>query len=351
MAHGFELASMRALGLAACALVASACSDDNGDDAVVLADTGTVTVLADSGFNVPTTVAVRGSNAWVPQGQLNHYVGMDTATPPTMPFMVASVPLTGGGVGSPAISLPGTDPLYPEGIAAATDGTLYVGSMKTGKVFKVAAGGTAATQFVLDGVLKRGNLGLEVDSARGLLWACDSDPGEMMAGGDIVGIKLADGTESVRHAMSPTSLCNDLIVDPSGNVWATDSFGGNIYRIASADALKANSAKVWLNDPKITPPMGGFGANGIALVSGKLFISVTASSTITVPEAGLLVSADPAAATPSLTVVNLTEGGAPAKLSGPDGIEALSETELLIVENGFIPPNKARLIKATFDTK
>jgi len=295
-------------------------------------------------------VAIRGgTTAWVPEGQLNHYVGADTGTPPD-PFSVASVPLAGGGVASAAISLPGND-VYPEGIAAAPDGTLYVGSLKNGSVYKVPPGSTTATQFVADGVLKRGNLGLEVDAQRSLLWACDSDPGQMMPGGDIVGIKLSDGTETVRHAMSPTSLCNDLIVDPSGNIWATDSFGGNIYRIVAAEATTANSAKVWLNDPTLTPPTGGFGANGIALVSGRLFVSVTASSTITTTEQGLLVSVDPTSTTPasSLTVVNLTEGGATLHLSGPDGIEALSATELLIVENGLFPPNKARLVKATFD--
>ncbi|HVZ33859.1 MAG TPA: hypothetical protein VG963_15640 [Polyangiaceae bacterium] len=314
-----------------------------------LTDSGTVQVLADGGFKFPTTVAIRGTDAWVPQGQLDHYVGGNPA-PPDLPFTVASVPLAGGGVGAAAIDLPGTDLLYPEGIASAADGTLYVGSMKTGKVFKVPAGSMTATQFVADGVLKRGVLGLRVDADRGLLWACDSDPGEMMPGGDIVALKLSDGTEASRHAMSATSLCNDMIVDPGGNVWATDSFGGAIYRVAAADVNGASAAQVWLTDPKITPPMGGFGANGIALVSGKLFISVTASGTT---GASMLVSADPASENPasSLKIVALTEAGAPAQLSGPDGILRYGDTELLVVENGFIAPNKQRLIKVTFDTK
>jgi hypothetical protein len=169
-------------GLAAAALVASGCgSSDDDDQTVVLKDTGTVSVLAATGLKVPTTVAVRGgTTAWVPQGQLNHYVGADTGTPPD-PFSVASVPVAGGGVASAAISLPGND-VYPEGIAAAADGTLYVGSLKNGSVYKVPAGSTTAAQFVADGVLKRGNLGLEVDTKRGLLWACDSDPGGDDAG-------------------------------------------------------------------------------------------------------------------------------------------------------------------------
>jgi hypothetical protein len=316
---------------------------------VKLADTGKVTVLADTGFQVPTTVAVRGKDAWVPQGQLGSYVGTPPLQPATLPFKVDSVPLAGGGIGAPAISLPGNDQLFPEGIAAAEDGTLYVGSMKTGKVFKVPAGSTTATQFGADGVLKRGALGLEVDAKHGLLWACDSDPGEGMAGADLVGINLSDGKEAVRHGMAAGSLCNDMIVDPSGNVWATDSFVGAVYRLADADVKTPNSAKVWLTDAKLVPPMGGFGANGIALAGDKLFISVTASSTT---GAGMLLSVDPTSSSPASTlkVVNLTEGSAAAQLSGPDGIETLSDTELLIVENGFVAPNKARLVKATFDT-
>jgi hypothetical protein len=114
--------------------------------------------------------------------------------------------------------------------------------------------------------------------------------------------------------------------------------------------MTPNSAVVWLNAPAITPPAGGFGANGIALVSGKLFVAVTTSGTT---GTSLLVSVDPYSATPASTVkvVNLTEGGVVTQLSGADGIEALSATELLIVENGFVAPNKARLVKATFDTE
>jgi hypothetical protein len=332
------------MGLLSC-LAAVGCSDDDDDDDVIAGDSGTLSVLAE-GLDVPTTVAIRAGNAWVPEGQFNSLLSaMMAMPPPTLPFRVRSISLEGDGINATSIALPG-DTFYPEGIAAAANGDLYVGSVYTGEIVKIPNASTTPAVFAPVGVLQRGATGLRVDEERGLLWACDSHLGDATKpGGALVGLALADGEEQVRHELPAATFCNDILIESDGDILFTETFVGRVYRIAAGNALTPNSAQVWLADETIEPPMpGAFGANGLALVGGRLFISVTSK--------GTLVRVDPGAANvaSTATVVNLTEGTmSNALLSGPDGILRLSNTELLVVENGFAMPGNERLVKVSFD--
>ncbi|MET0413868.1 MAG: hypothetical protein ABW217_21340, partial [Polyangiaceae bacterium] len=101
----------------------------------------------------------------------------------------------------------------------------------------------------------------------------------------------------------------------------------------------------WLTHPLLQVPPGGFGANGIALAGQRLFVSVTGP--------GTLVRIDPSSDEPEETIetVTLIERGASGSvtLSGPDGVYALSSSELLVVENGLFGPALPRLIEVTLD--
>jgi sugar lactone lactonase YvrE len=313
---------------------------------------GTLQVLArDPALRAPTTAAVRGDDLWVVNGQLG---GLFGGAAPVLPFNLVSVPLTGGAIGSAAVELPGND-FYPEGIAAAPDGTLYVGSLNTGVIVRVPADSLTASVFVPAGVAERGVVGLTVDQARGLLWFCDSNPLAPVPGGDIVGVSLGDGTERYRHAMpnpgtssagdagaddgdagdagapapSPAiaTFCNDVIVGPTGIIYATDS-SGRIFRVPADSAESQSTAEAWLSIPEIAPPMpGGFGANGLDLVGNQLVIAN-----------GNLVAVDPDSNNPGSTarVFTLTLDGEVATLCGADGLQTVpgSTSDIVVVENG-----------------
>ena len=49
------------------------------------------TVIRD-GFAYPTTFATFGARAWVAEGQLDHFLGVDAA-PPELPFVLTRVDL------------------------------------------------------------------------------------------------------------------------------------------------------------------------------------------------------------------------------------------------------------------
>src|SRR5688572_13102819 len=146
--HGSRIASsFVALG----ALCLSACqpSEPKAPDAEAsapataapgAAPTGAVRVLtADTQvLQRPTTAAFRGQSLFVAIGQLSVLFGSDGAQP-ALPFQALSLPLSGGALGTEKIALPGGD-YYPEGTAAAEDGTLYIGSIMQGTIVKVPAG-------------------------------------------------------------------------------------------------------------------------------------------------------------------------------------------------------------------
>lgn len=329
--------------------------------------TGSIQVLNDDAavLLAPTTAAIRGTNVFVAIGQLGElpvFGGDDTPAP----FTAIQMPVAGGALGA-SVSLPGDD-FYPEGIAAADDGTLYVGSINTGAIVRVPAAGTTAEAFLAAGaVADRGVVGMVVDDARDLLWFCDSSPNA--AGGALVGVDLDDGTESVRHdlpnpepavdadagdvdagvdagdagaAPPRASFCNDVRLTPQNDLLVTESFGGRIFRVPAADVMTANSAEVWLAAPQIAPATpDGFGVNGLDFAGGSLIVASGAE----------LFVINPASPATNIQSLDLTLDGAEATLCGPDGIVAVPGTtnQVIVVENGFCPAGLPRVIKITLD--
>jgi hypothetical protein len=341
------------VGLLAC----MACGGDGDDEAetTALADSGSLAALTSRTLDIPTTVAVVPSTnvAWVAESQFDHYQPFGgTGTPGA--FRLIGVPLAGG--------TPQTIPLpanfFPEGVTVSKGERLYVGSVADGSIYTVAPGATEATEFVAKGVLSKPSvLGMTVSNDGGVLWVCNTvttpSSGELVSS-DIVGIGAADRQIKAVHPLQPSSagaFCNDLVMAQNGNLWATESFGGRIFRITAGELLSNTPATVWLQATELAGPNGpstNFGVNGLALVSGRLFV-VNSSR-------GTLLSIDPTLAAPTsqdLRVVSLTETGVtgPVVLANPDGITRLSDTELLLVENGFCTNDCGgkRLTRIAFD--
>ena len=264
--------------MAAALLVAALLVTRPATAQVIPGNTGTVTVLAE-GLVTPTTVAVKEGVAFVPEGQfvrLGVLGGLFQARP---------ISLEGAGVlddRALRVQLPGND-FFPEGIAAdPVTNDLYVGSIFNGSIIKFPDGqrrqvfaGRAPT------VLQRGALGLRVDNARNLLWACDSSLA--IPGGTVTGLSLANGAVVVTHELPANSLCNDIILDAAGNLLVTETLVGQVFRIDAANALTPNSAALFLATAEIAPPAAGqLGANGLAIagVSNILFVANTFAGTL-----------------------------------------------------------------------
>jgi sugar lactone lactonase YvrE len=297
----------------------------------------------------PTTAAFRGSTLWVSIGQLSAL--FETGKAPRLPFGALSLSLGSGTFGPERVALPGSD-YYPEGITAAADGTLFIGSIMQGLIMKVPPESSVAVPFLPQGVAQRGVLGVTVDAARQLLWFCDSNPklAPEKKAGDLVGVRLTDAHEVVRHALPALDgkppFCNDVIVATDGNVWLTESASGRVFRIAADAALRPDSAESWLVGGEIgPPPSSGSGANGIEQLGRHLIVANVGR--------GTLVALDPEsqAAERGARTIELVdaETQAPIRLCSPDGLETVpgSTDTLVVVENGGCETKTARISQVT----
>lgn len=260
---------------------------------------------------------------------------------PAGPAGTPGEPGTDGAQGEPGPAGPasGVDEIplfgesfYPEGIAVAADGTMYVGSLGTGEIRRVAPGQARAETFLPAGAPFTAVVGMIVHDASNTLWACYADLQFASASG-LARIDLATGTVAATYdfpygvAPEPTGICNDVALDDDGNVYATDSFLGTVRMLpAGGDALEE-----WIVAPELTPTPGMFAANGIAWNGESMHVvNLETGGLYRIP-----MNADGSAGT--LTPITLDK-----PIMGPDGLKALDADTLLVVDN---PGGAVRLIE------
>ena len=181
------------------------------------------------------------------------------------------------------IALPG-ERAYPESIAAAPDGTLYLSSLALGGVWRIKPQSTAVEQWIKPGEFSsRSTLGVLVDNRAYLLWVCSNDisssgiPGPSSVTGSFVkGFDLASGEGKVSAALpGNATLCNDMAVGADGSLFVTNSLAPQILRLRPG----SSQLEVWLEDPALEqPPKGAPGLDGIAFGGdGNLYVNNFAS--------------------------------------------------------------------------
>lgn len=122
------------------------------------------------------------------------------------------------------------DSIVPEAIAIHR-GTLLVGSIAQQRVFRAEQStGRPGTLRAWSPPLGGAVLGLEVDTARGVLWAAVEPPAGRGSGA-LVALRLDDGSvaESSPIPLEGMHLPNDLEVAPDGTIYLTDTDGGVVW--------------------------------------------------------------------------------------------------------------------------
>jgi streptogramin lyase len=214
------------------------------------------------------------------------------------------------------LALPG-DTFYPESLNAAADGTLFVGSLATGAVVKIAPGSSTPVQFLAGGDPK-GVTGVLPDSPSSTLYLCAVDLSKMVPTSEVRAYDLGNATLKATWPFPNAAFCNDLALDGAGNLFVSDSFG-SVYRLAKG----AMALVQWSADPLLAASMmGGFGADGIALDGkGNLYVNTfTGGHLVRIP-----IQQDGSAGTAvSITVT-------PA-LQTPDGMRMLDANTLILAD-------------------
>ena len=176
------------------------------------------------------------------------------------------------------VALPGNN-VYPESIAAASDGTLYISGLASGGIYRVKPGASVAEEWIKPGAYDtRSTFGVLVDEAKGLLLVCSNDasgigvpgpgavPGTFIKGFDL---KTGEGKLSVAFPKAG-SICNDFAIGEDGSIFATNTSSPQILRLKPG----SNELEVWLESADFNQPKEGAGLDGIAFGGdGNLYVN------------------------------------------------------------------------------
>lgn len=176
-----------------------------------------------------------------------------------------------------SIDLPG-DRVFPENLASGSDGTLYVGSLGSGGVFRIKPHTAKAELWIKPGAFgSRSIFGVLVDERSNTLWVCSNDLSALGAvipstetGSALKGFDLTTGQGKVSAKLpGDHTLCNDIAISADGSAFVTNTAAPQILRLPPG----SNHLEVWASDPLLTPPANGAGLDGIAFGGdGNLYV-------------------------------------------------------------------------------
>jgi len=220
--------------------------------------------------------------------------------------------------GTPAsrdtIALPGTR-VFPESIAAASDGTLYVGSAGHGSIYRVPPGGAAQIWLDSEKSGTRSVFGLVVDESGNALWACTNAPIEGDGpGAALRRYALGSGAQTGHWPITgETPICNDIALADDGSVFLTDTLAGRVLRLPP----DGTALEPWFEDKDAL-----FGVDGIAFESsGRMLLTNVIGNSLLALEVvdgrpGVLVTLEPS-----------------MPLGRPDSLRPLGEDRFVMTEN------------------
>jgi hypothetical protein len=202
----------------------------------------------------------------------------------------------------------------PEGLAIGPGSTFYVGSLRTGDIYRGDLRSGQGSLFI-DAPDGRTALGIEVDVARGLMFVA----GGVTGAAYVYDLRTGRTVAVLQLAQPGSTLINDQVVTRDA-VWFTDSFAPVLYRVPiSPTGALGTPTTVPVTGPASTMTQG-FNLNGIdATPDGRTLI-------VTHSDLGALFTINPkTGASAPIAVDGLTAGTTDAIL--------LKGRTLWVVEN------------------
>jgi sugar lactone lactonase YvrE len=202
---------------------------------------------------------------------------------------------------------------FPESLTSSADGTLIIGSMEHGTIYRAAPGAAKATPWIpavpnkLDRVL-----GVFAHDASNTLWVCTNASDPQGKDATLKAFDLKSGAAKGSYPF-PEGLCNDIAVTRDGTTLATDTRGGRILALKPGGTALA----VWAADPKWV------GIDGIAMLTdgSVLFNNVREHQLVR-------VEAKPDGSAGAATMLELSQ-----QIAGPDGMRSLPDGRIILVES------------------
>ena len=144
---------------------------------------------------------------------------------------------------------------FPESLTSTADGTLYIGSMNLGAVYRVPPGEKTAKPWISK---EAGNFGrvLGVLANAGTLWVCDNNGNNAY----LKTFSLKTAALMKTYELPGGGFCNDIALKGK-DAYLTDTKGGRVLKLAAgSDALN-----VWYTNDKSDTSLDGLVWQGDAL--------------------------------------------------------------------------------------
>jgi sugar lactone lactonase YvrE len=215
--------------------------------------------------------------------------------------------------------------IFPESLTSTKDGTLYIGSMELGSVYRAMPSASTASVWIPPHSHGLQNvLGVLADEASGTLWVCSATlkPGQAPSGEtSLNAFALADGAFKKTYPLPGNGLCNDTAVAADGTAYVTDTLGARVLRLKKGAA----ALEEWVADKALLAT-----ADGLALLGdGALYVNAISKGTIV----RIPIKGDGSAG--PLTPVDLPS------LGRPDGMRSVGSRTLVVADGG------GRLVEVT----
>ncbi|WP_224243471.1 Vgb family protein [Hyalangium gracile] len=229
---------------------------------------------------------------------------------------------------------------YPNGIAHAEDGTLFVGSVSSGRVLQRKPGG--AWQELFPGSDEVFSVtSLRLDAPRGLLWGTSPDVMGLLRPDGSLGrrpprlfaLEVRTGKVSRLVVVPEGGMGNDIAVAPDGGVYVTDSSRASVLYLRPG----GERLETLVSDTRFQAQgtgMANVGPAGIALAKDGRTLAIN-----TFGPGRLFLIRLGSGAPPTVTEVEL-----PRRLENPDGMRFAPDGRLLVLE-GAVDSGDGRLLR------
>ena len=225
------------------------------------------------------------------------------------------------------IVIPG-EKLATESLTSSRDGTVYIGSIGQGAIFRTRPGAATAEPFIAPQTNGIGSVfGVFADDKSNTLYACSGTAnfGPPQAGAPppppsaLHAFDLKSGAPKGKWQM-PTmgAFCNDIAVGRDGTAYATDTQNMQVAQLKPG----AQSLVVWAGADGAFGPSGGV-LDGIAVLGDTVLVNALRTNKIFAAPIGKDGKAG-----------KVTEVKLDGALEGPDGMRSFGKRALLVAQGG-----------------
>jgi sugar lactone lactonase YvrE len=203
--------------------------------------------------------------------------------------------------------------VFPESLTSTANGTIIIGSLDHGTVYRVAPGAAKATPWIAapsDGLVRV--LGVFANDASHVLFLCANDPDPAVNKAELKTFDLETGAPKSSFPFPGGGLCNDIAVAPDGTAFVTDTRGGRILTLKPGAA----SLNVWGADDKWK------GIDGIVVLGNAVLFNNVRENQL----ARVEMKPDGSAG-----AVTFLEPSQP--IEAPDGMRTLPDGRIVMAEN------------------